>query len=97
MAAKYYEQSGDRMDLIPTISYGLAVPCCFMAAIIVEKKGLKLGLRIGGYFTGIGKPNQTTKLDIDILLRNLTNFMIRKYVKNVKNVYCFIGLYNINL
>jgi len=53
--AKYYDQSGKSMDLIPTVSYGLGVPCCLIATYIVEKYGLKTGLHIGGFLTGIGK------------------------------------------
>ena len=54
MTAKYYDQPGDSMDLIPTLSYGLGVPCCVVATLIVEKKGLKTGLHIGGFLTGAG-------------------------------------------
>lgn len=54
--AKYYDQSGERMDLIPTVSYGLGIPCCLVATFIVEKYGLKTGLHIGGSLTGFGKP-----------------------------------------
>ena len=42
------------MDLIPTVSYGLGVPCCLLATYIVERYGLKVGLHIGGVLTGIG-------------------------------------------
>ena len=54
-AAKHYDQSGDKMDLIPTVSYGLGVPCCLIATYIVERYGLRVGLHIGGVLTGIGK------------------------------------------
>jgi hypothetical protein len=54
-AAKYYNQTGDRMDLIPTVSYGLGVPCCLLATYVVERFGLRTGLHIGGSLTGIGK------------------------------------------
>ena len=54
-AAKYYNQSGDKMDLIPTLSYGLGVPCCLLATYVVERHGLKNGLQIGGFLTGIGE------------------------------------------
>ena len=43
------------MDLIPTLSYGLGVPCCLLATYVVERHGLKNGLQIGGFLTGIGK------------------------------------------
>lgn len=55
MAAKYYDQAGETMDLIPTISYGLGVPCCLLATYVVENIGLKVGLHIGGLLTGLGK------------------------------------------
>jgi hypothetical protein len=53
-AWKYF-QTGERMDLIPTVSYGLGVPCCIIATYVVENYGLKTGLHIGGSLTGIGK------------------------------------------
>ena len=55
MTAKYYDQPGDSMDLIPTLSYGLGVPCTVMATVIVERRGLRVGLLIGGFLTGVGK------------------------------------------
>ena len=54
IAAKYYDQDGNTMDLIPTLSYGLGVPCCLLATVIVDKLGLKIGLHIGGTLTGVG-------------------------------------------
>lgn len=42
------------MDLIPTLSYGLGVPCCILATLVVDKWGLVVGLHIGGSLTGIG-------------------------------------------
>ena len=53
-AAVYYDQSGERMDLIPTLSYAFGIPCCLMATYAVDKYGLKMVLRIGGIFTGVG-------------------------------------------
>ncbi len=54
-AAKHYDQPGEKMDLIPTVSYGLGVPCCLLATYVVERFGLRIGLHIGGVLTGIGK------------------------------------------
>ena len=51
-AAAYYDVTGDKLDVIPTISYAAGVPTCLVATYIVEQKGLKLGLRIGAYLTG---------------------------------------------
>merc|ERR1719219_2070751 len=53
-AAKHYDQSGKKMDLIPTVSYGLGIPCCLLATYVVERFGLRTGLHIGGLLTGIG-------------------------------------------
>ncbi len=55
ITAVYYDQSGDTMDLIPTVSYGLGVPCCLIATYIVERFGLRTGLQIGGSLTGLGE------------------------------------------
>ncbi len=55
VAARYYDQSGEAMDLIPTLSYGLGVPCCLVATYVVERFGLKAGLHIGGSLTGLGR------------------------------------------
>ena len=55
MTAQYYDQPGERMDLIPTVSYGLGVPFCIIATYVVERFGLKVGLHIGGFLTGIGE------------------------------------------
>ena len=55
MTAQYYNQPGERMDLIPTVSYGLGIPFCVIATYVVERCGLKVGLHIGGFLTGIGE------------------------------------------
>jgi len=54
VAAEYYDQAGDVMDWIPTLSYGLGVPCGILATYVVERYGLKHGIQIGGSLTGIG-------------------------------------------
>jgi len=53
-AAAYYEVSGEELDLIPTISYAAGVPTCLIATYIIESRGLKTGVKIGAYLTGIG-------------------------------------------
>ena len=53
-AAKHYDQSGEMMDLIPTVSMAFGVPFTLIGAYIVDRYGLKIGLQIGGYLTGIG-------------------------------------------
>ena len=54
ISAQYYDQSGESMDLIPTLSYSLGIPFCMIATFAVEKCGLKWCLRFGGTLTGIG-------------------------------------------
>ncbi len=55
VAARYYDQPGEAMDRIPTLSYGLGVPCCVLATYVVERFGLRAGLHVGGSLTGIGE------------------------------------------
>ncbi len=54
VAARYYDQPGEAMDLIPTLSYGLGVPCCVLATYVVDRFGLRAGIHVGGGLTGIG-------------------------------------------
>lgn len=53
-AAVYYNQPGNLMDLIPTVSYGLGVPFGLVATFVVERYGLKWGLQIGALLTATG-------------------------------------------
>ncbi|XP_040578384.1 solute carrier family 49 member A3 [Lepeophtheirus salmonis] len=53
-AAKYYDQTGDAIDLLSTLSYGSGIPCCIIATYIVESHGLRVGLLFGGVLTGFG-------------------------------------------
>jgi len=53
-AAAYYDVTGEQLDLIPTISYAAGVPTCLVATYLIESRGLKTGIRIGAYLTGIG-------------------------------------------
>ena len=53
--AKHYKQSVKKMDIIPTVHYGLGIPCCLIATYIVERYDLRVVLHIGGALTGIGK------------------------------------------
>ena len=52
--AAYYHQSGDTVDLIPTISSLIGVPCSILAAYFISRFGLKHGLYVGSIFTGVG-------------------------------------------
>ena len=54
-SAKYYDQTGDKIDLITIVSYALGIPCCIISAYAVETFGLKSSLKFGGIMTGIGK------------------------------------------
>ena len=54
-SAKYYDQTGDRIDLITIVSYALGIPCCILSAYAVETWGLKISLKFGGIMTGLGK------------------------------------------
>jgi hypothetical protein len=53
-SAKYYDTTGDRIDLITIVSYALGIPCCILSAYAVETWGLKARLKFGGIMTGIG-------------------------------------------
>jgi len=53
-AAAYYDVTGEELDLIPTVSYAAGVPTCLIATYIIESRGLKTGVKIGAYLTGIG-------------------------------------------
>jgi len=53
-AAAYYEVSGEELDLIPTVSYGAGIPTCLIATYLIESRGLKAGIKIGAWLTGIG-------------------------------------------
>ena len=46
--------TGEELDLIPTVSYAAGVPTCLIATYIIESRGLKTGVKIGAYLTGIG-------------------------------------------
>jgi hypothetical protein len=54
-SAKYYDQPGDRIDLIVIVSYAVGVPCFIICAYVVEAWGLKLSLKFGAILTGIGR------------------------------------------
>ena len=53
-SAKYYDQTGNRIDLITIVSCGLGIPCCILSAYAVETWGLKLSIKFGGLMSGIG-------------------------------------------
>jgi len=53
-AAAYYNVTGEQLDLIPTISYAAGIPTCLIATYLIESRGLKTGVKIGAYLTGVG-------------------------------------------
>ena len=53
-AAAYYDVTGEQLDLIPTVSYAAGVPTCLIATYLIESRGLKTGVKIGAYLTGVG-------------------------------------------
>jgi hypothetical protein len=53
--AKYYDQPGDKIDLIVIISYAVGVPCYLVCAYVVEAWGLKISLRCGAILTAAGR------------------------------------------
>ena len=53
-AAAYYDVSGEALDLIPTVSYAAGVPTCLIATYLIESRGLRTGVKIGAYLTGVG-------------------------------------------
>ena len=53
-AAAYYDVTGEQLDLIPTVSYAAGVPTCLIATYLIESRGLKAGVKIGAYLTGVG-------------------------------------------
>ena len=46
--------TGEQLDLIPTVSYAAGVPTCLIATYLIESRGLKTGVKIGAYLTGVG-------------------------------------------
>ena len=54
-AAKYYDQPGDKIDLITILSSALGIPSCIIAVCAMQKLGLKASLKFAGIMTGIGK------------------------------------------
>ena len=52
--SKYYDQAGNRVDLITTVSFAMGIPFCIISTFAIETWGLKFGLKLGGILTGIG-------------------------------------------
>ena len=54
-AAVYYDQPGDRIDLILVVSYVIGIPFCLVCPYTVAVKGLKFSILLGGILTCIGR------------------------------------------
>ena len=54
LAANYYNQTSEKMELIPKVSFALGIPSYLLAIFVVERFGLRIGLHVGGYLTAIG-------------------------------------------
>ena len=76
-SAKYYDQTGDKIDLITIVSYALGIPCCIISAYAVETFGLKSSLKFGGIMTGIGK------LTFYLLMIMHMEFITQEYIYSV--------------
>ena len=46
-AAEYYQVSGDRIDMFPLVGMGVNVPGLLIGLFIIEKYGIKVGMRFG--------------------------------------------------
>ena len=55
LAAKYYDQTNEKMDLISTVSAAVGIPCCLIATYVVDKFGMRNTIHFGGILTGIGR------------------------------------------
>ena len=87
-SAKYYDQTGDRIDLITIVSYALGIPCCILSAYAVETWGLKISLKFGGIMTGLGKYKCFYNICV---LRGLSLSLIIQYECHKPLMHIFIG------
>jgi len=55
IVAQYYHQSGEKIDLISTLSTGIGIPLCLMATFLVDSRGTKKGIHVGAALTIIGE------------------------------------------
>ena len=54
VTAVYYDQPGDRMDLVVLCSYVIYIPTLLIAAVWVNRFGIKKTLHLSGFLTAIG-------------------------------------------
>lgn len=55
IVAQYYNQSGENIDLISTLSTGIGIPLCLLATFLVDSRGTKKGIHTGAALTIIGE------------------------------------------
>ena len=53
--AVYYDQPGDKMDLVVLSSYVVSIPMCVVAILVVNWLGLRKTLNLSGLLTAIGE------------------------------------------
>ena len=47
--------TGEKIDLISTLSTGIGIPLCLLATFLVDSRGTKKGIHVGASLTIIGK------------------------------------------
>jgi len=55
VVAQYYGQTGEKIDLISTLSTGIGIPLCLLATFLVDSRGTKKGIHVGASLTIIGE------------------------------------------
>ena len=53
-AALYYDQPGDKIDLLVIIPHAVTIPLCLVAGMLFNKFGLRFGLISSAVMTGLG-------------------------------------------
>ena len=46
--------TGEKIDLISTLSTGIGIPLCLLATFLVDSRGTKKGIHVGASLTIIG-------------------------------------------
>ena len=55
VVAEYYSQTGERIDLISTLSVGIGIPSVILATLLVDFRGTKESIRCAAFLTIIGE------------------------------------------
>merc|ERR1719295_1954016 len=76
--AIYYDQPGDKMDLVVLCSYAVSVPMCIVAMIVVRHCGLRNTLNWSGGLTALGSTMccLSSFPHLDQLMDNETQFYL---------------------